>query len=89
MHVNGQTFSVVLEHFFYSKVFGLKMQKSTFLRKNGFERSLKKNEVHVFTNWSIRLEKHETIEILLMVDFYAFLKVFHFSKIIKIFEIYP
>ena len=37
------------------------------------------------TNWPVRLEKHQTIEILLLVDFYAFLKMLHFSKIFKIF----
>ena len=41
---------------FYSKVFGLKMQKSTFFKKNGFESSLK-NEVYVDTNWPTRLKK--------------------------------
>ena len=34
MHFNGQTFSGVIEQFsFTSKFLGLKMQKSTFLRK--------------------------------------------------------
>ena len=38
MHFNGRTFSSVFDLFsFTSKFFGLKMQKSTFLRKNGFE----------------------------------------------------
>ena len=46
------------------------MQKSTFLRKNGFESSFYKIDVKVVTKWSVRLEKHQTIEILLMVDFY-------------------
>ena len=34
--------------------------------------------VKVFTNWFVRLEKHQTIEILLMVDFQnvAFFKIF-------------
>ena len=75
MHFNGQTFSSVFEQFsFTSKFFGLKMQKSTFFKRNGFESSFYKIDVSVVTNWSVRLEKHQTIEILLMVDFYAFLK---------------
>ena len=32
------------------------------------------------TNWSTWIEKHRTIEILLSVDFYAFLKALHFSR---------
>ena len=39
------------------------------------------------SNWSVRLEKHQTIEILLMVDFYAFLKMLDFSNFFEIFEI--
>ena len=38
------------------------MQKSNLLKKIGFERGLK-NEVHVVTHWSTRLEKHRTVEI--------------------------
>ena len=55
------------------------MQKSTFFRKNGFENSVDKIVVLMVTNGSVRLEKHQTIEILLIVDFYAFLKIMHFS----------
>ena len=40
------------------------------------------------TNWSVRLEKHQTIEILLMVDFLRIFKMLHFSKIVEIFEIH-
>ena len=38
------------------------------------------------TNWSVRLEKHQTIEILLMVDFVRIFKMLHFSKKFEIFE---
>ena len=31
-------------------------------------------------------EKHQIIEILLIVDFYAFLKMLHFSKLFEIFQ---
>ena len=34
-----------------------------------------------------RLEKHQTFGILVMVDFYAFLKMLHFQKKIETFEI--
>ena len=40
MHFNGQTFNSAFEQFsFNSKYFGLKMQKSTFLKKIGFKSS--------------------------------------------------
>ena len=35
------------------------------------------------TNWSVRLEKHQTIEILLMVDFLRISKMLHFFKIFR------
>ena len=38
------------------------------------------------TNRSVRLEKHQTIEILLMVDFLRISKILHFSKFFEIFE---
>ena len=66
------------------------MQKSTFLRKNGFENSffyIYKIGVKVVTNWSVRLEKRQTIEILLMVGFLRIFKMLHFSKFFEIFEI--
>ena len=40
------------------------------------------------TNWSVRLEKNQTIEILLMVDFLRIFKMLHFSKFFEIFEIH-
>ena len=49
------------------------MSNRLFLRKNGFESSFYKIDVWVVTYWSIRLEKHKTIEILLMV---IFLRIF-------------
>ena len=56
-------------------------------KKNGFESSFYKIDVLVVTNWSVRLEKHQTIEILLMVDFLRIFKMLHFSKFFEIFEI--
>ena len=40
------------------------------------------------TNWSVRLEKNQTNEILLMVDFLRIFKMLHFSKFFEIFEIH-
>ena len=40
------------------------------------------------TNWSVRLEKHQTIEILLMVDFLRVFEMLHFSNFFEIFEIH-
>ena len=39
-------------------------------------------------NWSVRLEKHQAIEILLIVDFLRIFKMLHFSKIFEFFEIH-
>ena len=80
MHFNEQTFSSVAEQFsFTSKFLGLKMQKSTFYKKNGFESSVDKIDVLEVTNRSVRLEKHQTIKVLLMVDFLRILKNVAFS----------
>ena len=40
------------------------------------------------TNWSVRLEIHQTIEILLIVDFLRIFKMLHFSNFFEIFEIH-
>ena len=40
------------------------------------------------TNWSVRLEKYQTIEILLTVDFLCIFKTLHFLIIFEIFEIH-
>ena len=61
------------------------MQKSIFVRKNGFKSSFYKIDVWMVTNWSVRLEKHQTIEFLLMVDFLRIFKMLHFSKIFEFF----
>ena len=60
------------------------MQKSSFCKKNGFYNI----DVYVVTNWSVRLEKHQTIEILLMVDFLLIFKLLHFLKKIEILYIH-
>ena len=59
--------------------FWAKNEKFDFsLRKRGLEFSLYKLEVYVFINWSSRLEKHQTIEILLRVEFLLIFKILHF-----------
>ena len=72
MHFNGQTFSGVFNSFLLLQNFGVKMQKSTCFKRNGFDSSFYKTDIYVVTNWSVRLEKHQTIEMLLMVDFLSF-----------------
>ena len=90
MHFNGQTFSNVFELFsFTSKFFGLKMQKSTFLKKKIFLRVVFiKSTFRWLQNWSVRLNKHLTVEILLVVDFFHIFKMLQFSKFFEIFQIH-
>ena len=40
------------------------------------------------TNWSVRFEKHQKIEIWLMVDFLRIFEMLHFSKFFEIVEIH-
>ena len=40
------------------------------------------------TNWSVRLEKHKTIEILLMVDFLCIFKMLNFQIFSRFFQQY-
>ena len=40
------------------------------------------------TNWSVRLEKHQIIKILLMVFFEVFFEMLKFSKLFEIFLIH-
>ena len=53
-----------------------------FKKKNGFESSFYKIDDWVVTNWSVRLEKHQTLEILLVV-FLRILKNVAFFKIFR------
>ena len=46
-----------------------------------FESSFYKIDVKVVANWSVRLVKHQNIDNLLMVDFYAFLKCCIFQNV--------
>ena len=67
MHSNEQTLSCVFKQSFLFQNFWVKVQKMI-LKEKWFESSFYKIDV-VVTNWSVRLEKHETIGIFLMVDF--------------------
>ena len=86
MHFNGQTFSGVFEHYFYFKVIWVKNAKFDFFyKKNGFVSSFFFIKFTLIWLQSFLLEKHQTSEILLMIVFYAFLKMLHFSKNVEIF----
>ena len=85
----GKRLAVFLNSFLLLQSFLVKNSKvGLFFRKNGFESSFYKIDVWVVTNWSVRLEKHQTIEILPMVDFLRIFKLLHFSKFFEIFEIH-
>ena len=89
MHFNVQLLSSVFEQSsFTSKFFGLKCKNGFFLEKNGLRVDFIKLTFRWLETGLFRLEKHQTIEILLTVDFYAFLIMLHFSKVFDIFEIH-
>ena len=71
MHCNGLKLSGVLEEFsITSQFFGFKNAKINFLKKNKrFECSFYRIQVQVIANLPIRLEKHQTLDILLMAEF--------------------
>ena len=84
----GKHLAVFLKFSFTSMNLGLINAKNRLLlKKNGFESSfffIKLTFKWLQTGLS-NLQKHQTIEVLLMVDFYAFLKMLHFSKFFEIF----
>ena len=90
MHFNGQTFSGAFEQFSLTSVFwGLKCIKSVcFFFKE--KMILKVVFIKLTFRWLQTglsdLKKKHSAEILLMVDFYALLKMLHFSKFFEIFE---
>ena len=70
MHCNGLKLSGVLEEFsITSRFLGSKMQKSTFEENKRFECSFYRIHVQVIANLPSRLEKHQTLDIMLMTDF--------------------
>ena len=83
----GKRLAVFLNSFLLlHSFFGLtnaKIDFFFFIRKNGFESSFYKIDVEMVTNWSVRLEKHQTIGIWLMVDFLRIFKMLHFFKIFR------
>ena len=91
MHFNVQKFNSVFEQFILlQSLLWVKNAKNDFVlrKKNGFESS--------FIKWTLRwlqtglsdLKKHQSIKILLMVDFLRIFKMLPFSKIFEIFEIH-
>ena len=61
-----KSLAVILNSFpLLQSFFLVKMQKSTFLRKNGFESSFYEINVQVVTNWSVRLENTKQLKICL------------------------
>ena len=87
MCFHGQTFRSVFEQFsFTSKFFGLKMQKSTSLKKKmrvGFIFFFFKLTFRLLQTGLSDLKKHQTIETLLIVDFLRIFKMLYFSKIFE------
>ena len=56
--------------FFHFTIFGFKNEKNQLFEEiKRFESSFYRIDVQVITNPSIRLEKHQTIDFLLMTDF--------------------
>ena len=91
MNFNGQTFSSVFEQFsFTSKLFGLKMQKSTFYKvKTGFERSFFIKLTFRWLQTGLSDWKNtKQFKFCLWWIFYASFKMLHFSNFFEIFEIH-
>ena len=81
----GKRLAVFLNSFLLLQSFWVKNANiDLFKEKMVLRVVLKKDDVYVVTNRSVRLEKHQTIEILLMVDFLRIFKMLHFSKIFEI-----
>ena len=77
----GKRLAVFLNSFLLLQSFlGLKCKQLLFLKKKMVLRVVfYKIDVYVVTNWSVRLEKHRTIENLLMVDFLRIFKMLHLN----------
>ena len=75
MHCNGLKLRGVFEEFSTtSRFLGSKMQKNQLFEENmRFECSFYRIQVQVIANLPSRLEKHQTLDILFMTDFYEFL----------------
>ena len=70
MYCNELKLSGVLEELsITSRFLGSKMQKSNFEENKRFECSFYQIQVQVIANLPSRLEKHQTLDILLMTDF--------------------
>ena len=67
---------------------GYKCKNRPFLRKMVLRVIFIKIDIYVVTNWSVRLEKHQTIKFFLMVDFLRIFKMLLSSKIFEFFEVH-
>ena len=89
MQFNGQTFISVFEQLFFTpKFFGLKMQKSTFLRKNGFESSFFIKLTFRWLQTGLFNLKNTKQFNFAYGGFLRIFKMLHFSKFFEIFEIH-
>ena len=70
MYCNGLKLSGVLEEFsITSRFLGSKCKNQLFVENKRFECSFYRIQVEVIANLPSRLEKHQTLDILLMTDF--------------------
>ena len=70
MHCNGLKIGGVLGEFsITSRFLGSKMQNQFFEENKRFECSFYRIQVQLIANLPIRLEKHQTLDVLLMTDF--------------------
>ena len=81
----GKRLAVFMNSFLLLQVFWVKNAKIGFFKNNSFKSSYFFIKLTIL---SVRLEKHQTIEILLIVDFLRIFKILHFSKNFEIFEIH-
>ena len=70
VHCNGLKLSGVLEEFSFTSQFWVRKCKNQLFEENkGFECSFYQIQVQVIANLPSRLEKHQTLDILLMTEF--------------------
>ena len=82
MHFNGKRLAVFLTVFVYFKVLGVKNAKIDFFKEKLVLRVV---FIKLTFKWlqTDLYDLKNTIEILFMVEFFAFLKMLHFSKFFR------
>ena len=84
MHCNGLTLSSVSKSFLSLHDFWVqKCKNQRFEENKRLECSVCRIKVYVIANLPSRLEKYQTLDILLMTDFYEFLEIDNFSNFLK------